>query len=386
MRIMQELQTDDRFIALINAAVDGIFIINPNGIIEVANQSVRKMLGYNLSELVGQNISTLMPSPHRVQHDDYLRHYLDTGEAKIIGIGREVEAQKKDGSLLPIHLSVGRYESKDEIKFVGIIRDLTQEKQRQSELEHAEQEIHQLVNRLAHASRVGVLGEMVGSIAHEINQPLTAIASRAQACTRLLAADKSQNADVMSALEIISDQAIRAGDIIRSMRAWVRGQDAQRRPCSCNHLVLEVVELATMEAQNHDIELQLSLETRSTDIVCDPIQIQQVMLNLVKNAIDAVANFQPRGQDTGKKILIATKCLGQDRMQVTVTDSGPGIKDEIASNVFDPLFTTKKAGMGLGLSICRTIIRAHGGELNYKSNPQGGVSFYFILPTAVESE
>ena len=383
---MQELQTDDRFTALINAAVDGIFIINPNGIIEVANQSVGKMLGYNPSELIGHNISTLMPLPHRVEHDDYLRHYLDTGEAKIIGIGREVEAQKKDGSLLPIHLSVGRYDSKDATKFVGIIRDLTREKQRQSELEHAEQEIHQLVNRLAHASRVGVMGEMAASIAHEINQPLTAIASYAQACTRLLTAEKSQTNDVISALDKIGDQAIRAGDIIRSMRTWVSEQDVQRRPCSCDQLVLEVVELATMESQNHGIELQLSLETRSTNIVCDPIQIQQVMLNLVKNAIDAVASFQPTEQDTGKKILIATKCLQQDRVQVTVTDFGPGIEDEIARNVFDPFFTTKKAGMGLGLSICRTIIRAHGGELNYKSNPQGGVSFYFILPTAVESE
>lgn len=383
---MQKLQTDDRFTALINAAVDGIFIINPNGIIEVANQSVGKMLGYDPSELIGQNISTLMPLPHRVQHDDYLRHYLDTGEAKIIGIGREVEAQKKDGSLLPIHLSVGRYDSKDAIKFVGIIRDLTQEKRKQSELEHAEQEIHQLVNRLAHASRVGVMGEMAASIAHEINQPLTAISSRAQACTRILTAEKSQNADVISALEIISDQAIRAGDIIRSMRTWVREQDVQRRPCDCNQLVLEVVELATMEAQNQDIELQLSLETQSTNIVCDPIQIQQVILNLVKNAIDEVANFQPREQGNGKKILIATKCLRPGRMQVSVTDYGPGIEDDIAGNVFDPFFTTKEAGMGLGLSICRTIIQAHGGELSYKPNPQGGVSFYFILPTAVESE
>ncbi len=383
---MQKLQTDDRFTALINAAIDGIFIINPNGIIEVANQSVGKMLGYDPSGLIGHNISTLMPLPHRVQHDDYLRNYLDTGKAKIIGIGREVEAQKKDGSLLPIHLSVGRYDSKDAIKFVGIIRDLTQEKRKQSELEHAEQEIHQLVNRLAHASRVGVMGEMAASIAHEINQPLTAISSRAQACTRILTAEKSQNADVISALEIISDQAIRAGDIIRSMRTWVREQDVQRRPCDCNQLVLEVVELATMEAQNQDIDLQLSLETQSTNIVCDPIQIQQVILNLVKNAIDEVANFQPREQGNGKKILIATKCLRPGRMQVSVTDYGPGIEDDIAGNVFDPFFTTKEAGMGLGLSICRTIIQAHGGELSYKPNPQGGVSFYFILPTAVESE
>ena len=383
---MQKLQTDDRFTALINAAIDGIFIINPNGIIEVANQSVGKMLGYDPSGLIGHNISTLMPLPHRVQHDDYLRHYLDTGEAKIIGIGREVEAQKKDGSLLPIHLSVGRYDIKGAIKFVGIIRDLTQEKRKQSELEHAEQEIHQLVNRLAHASRVGVMGEMAASIAHEINQPLTAISSRAQACTRILTAEKSQNADVISALEIISDQAIRAGDIIRSMRTWVREQDVQRRPCDCNQLVLEVVELATMEAQNQDIDLQLSLETQSTNIVCDPIQIQQVILNLVKNAIDEVASFQPREQGNGKKILIATKCLRPGRMQVSVTDYGPGIEDDIAGNVFDPFFTTKEAGMGLGLSICRTIIQAHGGELSYKPNPQGGVSFYFILPTAVESE
>ena len=381
-----ELWSDDRFIALINAAVDGIFIINERGIIEVANHSVEQMLGYSSSDLVGQNINVLMPSPHREQHDDYLHHYMSTGEAKIIGIGRDVEAQKKDGSLLLINLSVGRYDKNSDTKFVGIIRDLSFQKQREVQLEHAEQEIHQLVNRLAHASRIGVMGEMVGSIAHEINQPLTAIASRAQACTRLLAADKSQNDDVISALEIISDQAIRAGDIIRSMRNWVRKQDARRILCSCNNLVLEVLELVAMEAQNQDIKLQLSLETQPTNIVCDPIQIQQVILNLVKNSIDEIANIHARGEDTRKEILIATKCLQKNRIQLTVTDYGPGIKDEIAGNLFDPFFTTKQAGMGLGLSICRTIIRAHGGELSYESNPQGGVSFYFILATAVESE
>ena len=383
---MDELWSDDRFIALINAAVDGIFIINDRGIIEVANRSVEQMLGYSSSDLIGQNINVLMPSPHREQHDDYLHHYMRTGEAKIIGIGRDVEAQKKDGSLLLINLSVGRYDKNNDTKFVGILRDLSFQKQREVQLEHAEQEIHQLVNRLAHVSRIGVMGEMVGSIAHEINQPLTAIASRAQACTRLLAADKSQNDDVISALKIISDQAIRAGDIIRSMRNWVRKQDAQRILCSCNNLVLEVLELVAMEARNQDIEFQLSLETQPTNIVCDPIQIQQVILNLVKNSIDEIANIHARGEDTRKEILIATKCLQKNRIQLTVTDYGPGIKDEIAGNLFDPFFTTKQAGMGLGLSICRTIIRAHGGELSYKSNPQGGVSFYFILATAVESK
>ena len=383
---MEKLKSDDRFTALIDAAVDGIFIINSDGIIEVANQAVEKMLGYNLAEIIGQNINVLMPSPHRAQHDSYLQHYLDTGEAKIIGIGREVEAQKKDGSLLQIYLSVGRYEKNDDIKFVGIIHDLSAQKQKESALEQAEQEIHQLVNRLAHVSRIGVMGEMAASIAHEINQPLTAIASYAQACNRLLSADKTRTDEIVSALGKISDQAIRAGDIIRSMRTWIRDQDTRRQSCSCNHLVSEVAELAGMEARNSEIVLQLSLEPGPTDIVCDPVQIQQVMLNLIKNAIDVLAGFQPVDQDIERRILIETKCLPQDRMQVTVTDNGPGIEEEVAGNLFNPFFTTKEDGMGMGLSICQTIIRAHGGELSFKSNSREGASFYFILPTAVESE
>ncbi len=381
---MENLVTNDKFTALIDAATEGMFIIDSHGIIEVANQAVERLLGYDQAELIGRNVKFLMPSPNREQHDAYLSEHLRTGRKKIIGIGREVEALKKDGTLLQIYLSVGKYDDGQAIKFVGIIRDLSDLKRSEEKLESAENEIHELVNNLAHVSRIGIMGEMAAGIAHEINQPLTAISTYAKACIRLLKADDKQLDEVVLALDKIENQALRAGDIIRGLRTWIREQDTKREVSDCNSLVAEVVEIARMDARNSDIELQLHLDARPSSVVCDSIQIQQVVLNLIKNSIDAVNEYKLEKPDVKREILIHTEHCEHERIKVTVTDYGPGISDNDADSLFDPFFTTKQTGMGMGLSICQTIIRAHGGELGYLSNLQGGTSFYFILPTSIE--
>ncbi|MCG8414676.1 MAG: PAS domain S-box protein [Pseudomonadales bacterium] len=379
---MENLVNDGRFTALLDAAVDGIFVIDSRGIVQVANKAVEQLLGYSQDELIGQNIKLVMPSPYRENHDAYISEYLHTGKKKIIGIGREVQAQHKNGDIIDIFLSVGTFGSAETIRFVGIVRDLRDLKRREAELATAQHEIHNLVNRLAHASRVGVMGEMAASIAHEVNQPLTAISNYAQAGTRLLNADSDQTEEVLSALSKISNQAIRAGEIIRGLRSWVRDQDDDREPCNCNALITEVVEIAKMEAQNHDVLLQLSLDPELPAVIGDPVQIQQVALNLIKNAIDAMSEGERSSKNWS--VFISTERQGKERIKVTISDHGPGVGDDVADKLFQPFFTTKKAGMGMGLSICRTIIRSHGGELDFTNNAEGGASFYFILPTAVE--
>ncbi len=377
------LASDDRFNALLDAAVDGIFVISSAGIIEVANEAVERMLGYSREELIGHNIKLLMPSPDREQHDDYLRRHLETGHTSIIGTGREVSAQKKSGEQLQIYLSVGKYEHESNVKFVGILQDLSSLKQVRENLQRAEEEIRDLVNRLAHSSRVGVMGEMAASIAHEVNQPLTAISLYAQAAARLVGDDPDADGDVVSSLQKINDQALRAGDIIHSLRTWIREQDTQREESECNALIQSVVEIVSMEARNNDVEIELDLEPKLPTIVCDPVQIQQVTLNLIKNAIDALAEQDETGSGETRKVRVSSRHSGADRIQVTVQDRGPGVAPEAKEKLFDTFFTTKAAGMGMGLAICRTIIQAHGGTLDFRDNPDGGASFYFVLPTSV---
>lgn len=380
---MENLVTDKSFKALLDAAVDGIFIIDHLGLVHVSNKAVESLLGYDQEELIGRNVSMLMPSPYKENHDEYLRAHLRSGENKIIGIGREVEAQHKNGEIIEIFLSVGKFSSGDSVLFVGIIRDIRELKKRDVELAKAQHEIHDLINRLSHISRIGVMGEMAASIAHEVNQPLTAISSYAQAASRLLASDTDQLEEVQSALEKISGQALRAGEIIRSLRSWIREQDDKREDCDCNVLISEVINIVKIEARNSNLELQLQFDHELPAVMCDPIQIQQVVLNLIKNAIDAMSITAHKDEINNNKIFISTESQGNDRVQIMITDHGPGVSTDAIDSLFQPFFTTKETGMGMGLSICRTIIRAHGGELDFINNASGGTSFYFVLPTAV---
>ncbi|NKB33884.1 MAG: PAS domain S-box protein [Pseudomonadales bacterium] len=380
---MEKRVTQDRFSALLDAAVDGVFVINSSGEIEVANQAVERLLGYEQQEMLGRNIKYFMPSPYRENHDQYLADHMRTEETKIIGIGREVEAQHKDGMIIQIYLSVGRYDDGEEVKFVGIMRDLSELKKSEAELQSAESEIHELVNRLAQVSRIGVMGEMAASIAHEINQPLTAISTYAQAATRLMQNDPSQAEQVEKTLEKINAQALRAGDIIKGLRSWIRDQDTERKSCDCNQLITEVVDIARMEAHNSDVLLKMELDTTELMVMCDPVQIQQVILNLIKNSIDAVDEFFTNKIDERRVVTIQSKRLEKERIEVSVSDLGPGIPADKSEELFTPFFTTKENEMGMGLSICQTIIRSHGGELAYENNPDAGVRFCFSLPTAV---
>lgn len=375
---------DDRFSALLDAAVDAVVLIDARGRIARFNAAAERLFGYSEAEVVGRNVSMLMPEPYRSEHDDYIGRYQRTGEARIIGIGREVVACRKDGVRFPIDLSVGEFSSQGERGFVGILRDISERKTQERRLrENAETlqrmygEVEDLRSRLAHAARIGTLGEMVSGIAHEVNQPLTAIATYANACRRLLQSGAASTGELVEALEKIGAQAERAGQVIRGLRSLVRKRDSVREQLDVNQLIGEVARLLEFELRDSGWRLQLELDPALPAVLCDGVQLQQVVLNLARNGIEAMGE-----RASGDFLEIRTGAAAPGYVEIAVSDCGPGIGDAVAAHLFEPFYTTKPQGMGLGLSICQSIVAAHGGDLRYARNDAGGTTFTLRLPAA----
>jgi len=353
---------------------DAMVVIEENGDILSFSAAAEKMFGYSEDEVLGRNVRMLMPSPDRERHDGYLGTYLATGKRKIIGIGRITTALRSDGSTFPIELAVGEAWIGDHRIFTGFIRDLTERQQ-------AELRLQDLQSELAHVGRVSEMGTLASSLAHELNQPLAAIANYCEAARDLLdrASDPASLEMVREALDEAAKQSIRAGQIVRRLRDFMSHGESERRLESLPKLVGEANALALVGSREHGIDVQIDLDPKAGEVFVDRIQVQQVLINLIRNAIDAMVE-SPR-----RSLRIST--LKQDGMvRVTVSDTGTGISEPIAEQLFQPFVTSKKAGMGIGLSICRTIVEAHGGRIWFKSEADGGTAFSFTLPIAEPDE
>ncbi|MFP5305169.1 MAG: PAS domain S-box protein [Gammaproteobacteria bacterium] len=491
---------EDQLSALLNAAVDAMVLIDDRGIVTRFNRAAERVFGYAAGEVVGRNVSQLMPQPYRREHDGYLERYQHTGEARIIGIGREVVAQRKDGSTFPIDLAVGEFVTAAGRGYVGILRDISERKRQEEQLRQSSEELRlifehaptailitdlhgQILNanraccelfgysaeqlggtrhsdlmhpedrdaqiagferlrrsggseqrelrylkadggtlyalhyaaaatdgdgqplmliveiidrsalyeatreaeelrtRLAHVSRIGTLGEMVSGIAHEVNQPLTAIANYASACRRMMLAGQTNPGEMLSILEKIAAQAERAGQVIRGLRALAKRGDSRRQLLDCNQLVREVLRIVELEVRGADVELDVRLAPSLTPVLADGVQIQQVVLNLIRNAMEAMGEA-----GSGKAVVVETEQTEPEWVTIRVSDRGPGLSAEVARRLFEPFFTTKKHGMGLGLSICQSIATAHGGELRYSQNEWRGATFALQLPAITDEE
>ncbi|MDZ7669010.1 MAG: PAS domain S-box protein [Gammaproteobacteria bacterium] len=356
--------------AILETAVDAIIMIDEAGRIETFNPAASALFGYAAEEIVGQPITRLMPEPHRSRHDEYMRRYMDTGEKRIIGIGRELEAEDRAGRRIPIYLAVSEILLQGRRRFTGIIRDLSAQRADREAL--AEQR-----ERLAHVGRLSTMGEMTASIAHEINQPLTAISMYAQSGLKLIERGDPDLGKLAGALDKLNTQSLRAGAIIERIQRFARAQDSQYEFAVVNDLLKDLVKLAEGDARIHDVVITFDLAENLPAVYCDPIQIQQVALNLIRNAIDAMKEI---GCRHGNALCITSRALSDTRLEVAVTDQGPGVPDDQINLLFKPFHTTKKDGMGMGLSICRSIIAEHGGELSFRNNADAGATFYFTLP------
>lgn len=493
------------FHALLDAAVDSIIVIDHRGRIEQFNLASERIFGYTAAEVLGLNVDVLMPAPYRADHDAYMDNYKATGEAKIIGIGREVQAQRKDGSVFPCELAVGKVQGVVPPRYIGFIRDITlrklaAERLRRSESElrlaqelanlgnyvvhmdqseadyyspqlcrilavapheditqlrallerrvhpgdqekideafreldgaasaidveyrivqadgttrhlhhiaqvtrdtqgaplkhvgtvhdvterrQTEDEARQLQERLTHFSRLSTMGEMAAGLAHEINQPLSAIANYAQACQRFVRSPTRDDADVLEALEQISVQALRAGEVIRRLRNFVKNREVKREPVDCHRLLDDLRTLAETDARLNNVRLRIEATQGLPTVYADPIQLQQVVLNLVRNAIDAMSD----APDANREVVLSTRQLPDGEIEIVVADHGSGLAPEAADHLFNPFFTTKSGGTGLGLAISRSIVRAHGGRLWHTPNEGTGARFHFTLPASPASK
>jgi len=361
--------TPQGFAALFDAAVDGIIIIDDLGRILNFNHAAEKMFGYSVGEVIGQNVSMLMPAPYNMEHDNYLKAYKETNTAKVIGIGRNVEARRKDSSIFPIDLSVGEYVDAGNRYFVGIIRDLSEQVKKEKEMIRFRQ-------RLAHVDRINIMGEMASGIAHELNQPLTAISSYVQACRRRLDSGSLDQDKMRELLVKADEQAQRAGKIIRRVRAMVQAHDKVEEVVDINALVLEVIDFAEVDAVQRGIAIEADLSGEACMVVIDSVQIQQVILNLLRNAIDAIVNAHTEI----KRIVVNASAVDQtSEVEISVRDFSAGIPASVKENLFDAFVTTKNSGTGMGLSISRSIVHAHGGKI-WAEDLQPGTRFCFTLP------
>jgi two-component system sensor kinase FixL len=487
--------------AVLDAAVDAIIVIDHLGTIQEFSQAAQRVFGYVPEEIIGRNVRELMPEPWRSEHDGYLQRYQETRAPHIIGIGREVRARRRDGSVFPCDLAVGRVQGMEPPRFIGFIRDITarqeaEEQLRRSEAElrlaqelanlgnyvmhadgsgpdyfspqlyrilglephdrglvreeflgkwvhpsdrkrvvvefarmeagkssldleyqvvlrdgtvkhlhhltqavfgadgrlqkyvgtihditdrrRAEDEARMLQERLTHFSRLSTMGEMAAGLAHEINQPLSAIATYAQACQRLIRQPDLEIEDVLAALEQINAQALRAGEVIRRLRNFVKNREVKREPVDCARLLEDLSTLAETDARLHNIRLRIDCHEPLPTVYADPIQLQQVVLNLVRNAIDAMTDA-PEDQ---REVVLTTREVADGEVEIVVADRGTGLAPEATEHLFNPFFTTKASGTGLGLAISRSIVRAHGGRLWHTPNDGCGVRFHFTLPVS----
>jgi two-component system sensor kinase FixL len=358
--------------SIFDTAPEAMIVINAEGIVQSYGLSAERMFGWRPSEVLGRNVSMLMPEPFRTQHDGYLQRYLSTGEKRIIGIGRIVVGERKDGSTFPMELAVGEVASTGARVFTGFVRDLTERRESEARLRELQAEV-------VHISRLSAMGEMASALAHELNQPLSAIANYLNGARKLIGRGPESEAKVSQAVEKAAEQAIRAGDIIRRLRDFLARGEGERTVESLAKLVHEACGLALVGAKEASVDVAYQMDPHLDRAIVDRVQIQQVIVNLVRNALDAM---QAQG---GGRLNVSTT-VENGMAAVSVVDTGPGVDEQAAARLFQPFVTTKANGMGVGLSICRSIVEAHGGKIWSEPNPGGGAIFRFTVPLAEEEE
>ena len=388
--------------SILETVPDAMVVIDEHGHILSFSAAAERMFGFSEDEVLGENVSMLMPSPDRERHDSYLERYMRTGERRIIGIGRVLTARHRDGATFPIELSVGEARIGDDRVFTGFVRDLT-------ERQEAELRVHDLQSVLAHVQRVSEMGTLATSLAHELNQPLTAIANYVETARDLLekSADNiltirkamndptisassttpdllEENAEtiavVREALDECASQSVRAGQIVRRLRDFISRGESERRIESLQRLITEASALALVGAGDQNVEVDVRLDPVADLVLVDRIQIQQVLLNLIRNAIEAMEDSPVR------RLLIYSEREASGLIRITVADSGPGLTPDVAKHLFEAFRSTKESGMGLGLSISAAIVAAHGGRIWAEPSKLGGTAFHFTVIDADSEE
>jgi two-component system sensor kinase FixL len=363
--------SEEHLRSILATVPDAMILIDEQGIILSFSAAAEKMFGFAESEVVGENVSMLMPSPDRERHDGYLKNYRDTSRRKIIGIGRVTTARHRDGNTFPIELSVGEAWVEGKRIFTGFIHDLTERRVRDTRL-------RDLQTELAHIGRISEMATLASSLAHELNQPLTALTSYCEGTLQLLEGSPDAD-DIETAREALKDaaaEAIRAGQIVRRMRDFMAHGETEHRIETVSRLITEANALALVGSREHGIDVQINLDPNCNHVFVDRIQIQQVLFNLIRNAIEAMLDSPERS------LIISTRPEPAGFVTFCIEDTGSGISNSLAPQLFQPFITSKETGMGIGLSICRTIVEAHGGRIWFEAGESRGTVFQFTIPRA----
>jgi len=370
--------------SILSTVPDAMVVIDESGAIRSFSAAAERLFGYAEAEVRGRNVAMLMPSPDAERHDGYIQRYLTTGEKRIIGIGRVVFAQRRDGSTFPMELSVGEAIGTGERLFTGFIRDLTERQRTQERLETLQSE-------LIHVARVSAMGTMASTLAHELNQPITAIANYVEAIRYQLEQPDPDDLPMMrEALEETAKEALRAGHIVRRLRDFIARGEVEKTIEKLPALINEAAALGLMGAREHGIEPGFDLDPYASPVLVDKVQIQQVLINLIRNACEAMSE---NGMDSDTRRLTVTSRMDDQPgfVRIIVADTGPGVAPDVADKLFTAFVSTKSEGMGLGLSICRTIVEANGGRIwmqpgQAKDGGGGGTEFHFTLMRAGQEE
>ena len=365
-------EREARLRSILDTVPDAIVLIDESGTVESFSSAASRLFGYPAQEVVGQNVKMLMPSPYREQHDHYLSHYRETSERRVIGKGRIVVGLRRDGSTFPMELAVGEVLGGKRRLFTGFVRDIT-------ERNGTEQRLQELQSELLHASRLSAMGQMSAAIAHELNQPLTAIMNYVKAANQMLEKAGDASRPVMiarDAMEKAAGQTGRAGAIIQRLREFVEKREREKTEENLNKTVEEAIALGFVGAADSNVKVRLTLDPAIPPVVIDRIQIQQVLINLIRNSIEAMAESAKR------ELTLSTRLEDFGFAQVTIRDTGPGLPSDILANLFQPFVTTKAKGMGIGLTISQSIIEAHGGHISALQDGLPGAGFRILLPLA----
>ncbi len=359
----------ERLRAVADTVPDAMIGMDEHGIMDSFSAQAERMFGWTAAEAIGRNVNLLMPEPHATRHDSYVARYLRTGEARIIGQRRALLGRRKDGTTFPIELSVGEARIGDRRVFIGFIHDVSRE-------QTTERRAADLEAELIHVSRLSAMGQMASTVAHELNQPLGAAEIFAAAALRRLPADATgEIAKAAAAIAQCGEQVRRAGQILKRLREFASRRQSERKPESLRKVMDEAMALALIGVGTDGLEIAIS-DSAPPNVLIDRIQIQQVVVNLIRNAIEAMSGLAAKRLD----VSLATTSGGE--AQITVADNGPGLDAGVRHDLFTPFVTTKGDGLGIGLSICRTIVEAHGGFIWAENRPEGGAAFSFTLPRA----
>ena len=358
---------------VVETAPDAVISIDERGAILFANPATVRIFGYDPTELIGKPLTVLMPEFLRKLHEKGFSRYLATGQRHINWQGTELTALRKNGQEFPVEISFGELSRDGHKVFTGFIRDISERKQAQQALQMTQME-------LARVSRLTTMGELAASIAHEVNQPLTAVTNNSSACLRLLAADNLKPEVLRRALEEIVADGNRASAVVARIRAFIKKAPAEKNELDINEVIQEVLALAGRELLENRVLIECQLTKALPLVLADRVQLQQVLLNLIMNGVEAMIALK----DQSRSLWVESRVDESGDILVAVRDSGTGLGSE-ADRVFTPFFTTKANGMGMGLSISRSLVESHGGRLWATPNFPNGAVFSFTLPISAGS-